>query len=125
MEKSRESSYSTPLEGQPPQPTQGPGWEALTRKYLRDLPRQLNSITAILESKDYERIKTEAHRIKGTSGTYRLEAIARGAARIEKSAEMQHPQQIAAAIEEVNRLIDTEARKLQATHHNSEGSADA
>jgi len=94
----------------------GPGedsaWERLTAKYLRDLPRQLDGIRDILELRDYGRIKTHAHRIKGTSGTYRLETISRGAERLERLAESRNPGRVAAAINNVKQLVELEAAKL-------------
>jgi len=87
-------------------------WAHLTAKYLRDLPRQLDGIRDILELRDYGKVKTHAHRIKGTSGTYRLETISRGAERLEHLAESRNPDKIAAAINNVKKLVDMEAAKL-------------
>lgn len=87
-------------------------WERLTAKYLRDLPRQLDGIRDILELRDYGKVKTHAHRIKGTSGTYRLETISRGAERLEHLAESRNPDKIAAGINNVKQLVDMEAARL-------------
>lgn len=87
-------------------------WAQLTWKYLNDLPQQLDAITTILEVKDYSAIKKQAHRIKGTSGTYRLETISHSAARLERLADGQNPDAIASAINRVKRLVELETRRL-------------
>ncbi len=87
-------------------------WARLTAKYLRDLPRQLDGIRDILELRDYGKVKTHAHRIKGTSGTYRLETISRGAERLERLAESRNPDKIAAGINNVKQLVELEAARF-------------
>ena len=56
-------------------------------------------------------IKEGAHRIKGTSGTYRRSAISKGAAQLEIFAHNENPEGIAAAIKEMLRLIAAETKK--------------
>ncbi len=91
------------------QPIQGnTGWAQLTARYLRDLPRQLDGITAVLEVRDYRGVKAHAHRIKGTSGTYRLEAISKQAGRIERLADNRDIQAITTAVSEARRLVELE-----------------
>jgi len=88
------------------------GWAELTSKYLHELPQQLDGIRARLEVKDYATIKKQAHRIKGTSGTYRLEAIAKSAAQLERLAESQNAKAIATVINKVKRLVERQAGRL-------------
>jgi len=89
-------------------------WTQLTSKYLRSLPQQLDEIRSVLEAADYSAIKKRAHRIKGTSGTYHLEGISKGAAQIERVADskdaeiiikmLQNQDQIDAWVKWVNAL---------------------
>jgi HPt (histidine-containing phosphotransfer) domain-containing protein len=77
-------------------------WTNLRAEYIGDLPRQIKAIRAILEIEDYDKIKRHAHRIKGTSGTYGLESIAKHAGQLEQSVQTQDLDKVSAAI---NNLI--------------------
>ncbi|MHC4616571.1 MAG: Hpt domain-containing protein [Planctomycetota bacterium] len=88
-------------------------WTRLAVEYLRDLPEQLDAIRNGLELKDYNTIKKQAHRIKGTSGTYRLERISRNVAKLEDSADSRNPDAIANGIAKVMRLVELETRRLK------------
>ncbi|HUW20073.1 MAG TPA: Hpt domain-containing protein [Sedimentisphaerales bacterium] len=88
-------------------------WAQLTAEYLHDLPQQLDVIRNVLEVKDYTAIKKQAHRIKGTSGTYRLESISRSVARLEQLADRQNPDAIANSIDKLRRLVERETRRLK------------
>ncbi len=83
----------------------------LTAEYLQDLPAQLTAIKTKLETKDYTAIKKDAHRIKGTSGTFRLSDIAQSAAELELSADGQNPDAISTAIDAVVHLVELESRR--------------
>jgi HPt (histidine-containing phosphotransfer) domain-containing protein len=85
----------------------------LAVEYLRDLRRQLDEMRGSLQIEDYGAIKKDAHRIKGTSGTYRFEHISEGAGQLERLAESQDSQAIATTIDKVMRLIDAETKKLK------------
>ncbi len=87
-------------------------WGQLTREYLRDLPRQLGAIVLALEEEDYDAIRDHAHRMKGTSGTYRLGSIAEHLARLERFALSRDGKQIAALIDRVSALVETEIRAI-------------
>jgi len=87
-------------------------WAELSAKYLRDLPRQLDGLLAVLEAKDYAAVKSHAHRIKGTSGTYRLQTISRSAGRLERLAENRNPDRIAAEIDRARRLVELESKRV-------------
>jgi len=87
-------------------------WAQLICEYLQDLPRQLDTIRAILEIKDYTKIKKQAHRIKGTSGTYRLDAISESAAQLERSADAQNPDKIATTLNNIVSLVEMESGRL-------------
>ncbi len=51
-------------------------WAKLTQCYLADLPKQLQAMRGCLDRGDLVQLQQQAHRAKGTSGTYRLERIA-------------------------------------------------
>lgn len=87
-------------------------WAQLICEYLQDLPGQLDTIRAILEIRDYTKIKKQAHRIKGTSGTYRLDAISESAAQLERSADAQNPDKIATTLNNIVSLVEMESRRL-------------
>ena len=102
------TSDSSPTEGKGPNREFPPKWSHLVSEYLRDLPRQVKTIRAILQIKDYAKIKKQAHRIKGTSGTYGLQAISKSAAQLELSAEIGDPDRIIIAINNISRTIKIE-----------------
>ena len=108
MSNSDTTSDSSSTQGKLPNRKFPPKWSHLVSEYLRDLPSQVKSIRAILEIKDYAKIKKQAHRIKGTSGTYGLEAISKNAAQLEQSAETEDPDRIIIAINNITRSIEIE-----------------
>ena len=93
-------------------PNSDQAWAKLTLKYLRNLPQQLDEIRGILEIEDYPAIKKHAHRIKGTSGTYRLETISQAAAKLERSANSRDPDAVATTIKKVKRLVELATNRL-------------
>lgn len=111
MKNSDKTSYSS-SNRQPLSTPNEQAWAQLTAKYLNDLPHQLDGIRSILQLKDYAKIKNRAHRIKGTSGTYRLDTISKSAARLERLADSRNPHTVATAINKVMRLVELETKKL-------------
>jgi HPt (histidine-containing phosphotransfer) domain-containing protein len=93
-----ESIDSSPAGGTPHTSNQTQAWRALTLQYLRDLPRQLDGIVRLLDMKDYGGIRDDAHRMKGTSGTYRLNSIAQQLAQLERLADNEEESQIVALV---------------------------
>ena len=92
-------------------------WAQLAAQYLRSLPQQLDRIRTTVEikdlrPKDYSTIKKQAHRIKGTSGTYHLDAISKSVARLERLADSQNPVAIVTAVNKVMRLVKLETERL-------------
>ena len=87
-------------------------WQQLTREYLRDLPRQLDVVAHLLAKKDYGAIRDHAHRMKGTSGTYRLSSIAEQLARLESLAVDQDEKQIAALLDTISLQVEREAEAM-------------
>lgn len=90
-------------------------WEQLTLEYLRDLPRQLDAIVLALEEEDYDAIRDHAHRMKGTSGTYRLDSIAEYLARLERLALSRDGKQITALINAISALVETEIKAMDSS----------
>ncbi|MHC4260777.1 MAG: Hpt domain-containing protein [Planctomycetota bacterium] len=109
------------------EPLQDQAWAQLAVQYLRDLPQQLDKIKTTVKAEDYSAIKEQAHRIKGTSGTYHLDAISRTAALLERLADSQNTDAIITIIDKVMRLVELETKKLNAklvpSTSNSEGKA--
>jgi HPt (histidine-containing phosphotransfer) domain-containing protein len=105
-------SDSSSIRIQRPSPKSKPTWTNLRAEYIDDLPSQLKAIRAILEIKDYDKIKRHAHRIKGTSGTYGLENIAKHASELEKSAETQDSETVAAAINNLTSSIEIQSDRV-------------
>jgi HPt (histidine-containing phosphotransfer) domain-containing protein len=87
-------------------------WAQLICEYLQDLPGQLDAVRATFEKRDYTGIKKQAHRIKGTSGTYRLDTISQDAAQLERSADARNPGNIAAALNDITRSVEMESSRL-------------
>ena len=91
--------------------TRRQAWAHLTAEYLNDLPQQLEQIRTMLKLKDYAAIKKNAHRIKGTSATYRLDDIAQSAAQLHSVSDTQNPNAIVAIINKLARLVEMHANK--------------
>jgi HPt (histidine-containing phosphotransfer) domain-containing protein len=127
MTNSRRKQPLSP--GQRPQsePIQEQAWAQLAVQYLRDLPQQLDKIKTTIETEDYSSIKEQAHRIKGTSGTYRLGAISKTAALLERLADSQNTDAIITIADKAMRLVELETKRLNAqlvsSASNSEGKA--
>jgi HPt (histidine-containing phosphotransfer) domain-containing protein len=98
-----------------PRPQDDREWIQLTSKYLNDLPQQLDGIRTTLAVKDYAAIKKQAHRIKGTSATYRLERISQSVAELERLADSQNAEAIVSLIDKVRHLVDLEVKRLNSS----------
>jgi HPt (histidine-containing phosphotransfer) domain-containing protein len=120
MESKEQISDFLPNQNSTSEPHSKVTLDMLKAKYLHDLPRQLEGIKNTLEIKDYTAIKKQAHRIKGTSGTYRLEGISRGAAQLENFADHQNHEAITTTINKVLYLIELETGKLNPQANSSE-----
>ena len=101
-------SDSSPSQGSAPNLKTGGGWSHLISEYLSDLPRQLDSVREILEIPDYAKIAQQAHRIKGTSGTYGLETISKNAAQLEQSADAHDREDVARALDRMIKSVETQ-----------------
>jgi HPt (histidine-containing phosphotransfer) domain-containing protein len=127
MTNSRRIQPLSPSQRPQSEPIQEQAWAQLAVQYLRDLPQQLDKIKTSVETEDYYSIKEQAHRIKGTSGTYHLEAISRTAALLEHLADSQNTDAIVTIIHKVMRLVELETKRLNAqlgsSTSNSEGKA--
>ena len=84
----------------------------LTAKYLQELPRQLADVKAALEDQNYTLVKIQAHNIRGTSGTYRLDTICENAARLEYLADEQIEEEVLNTINEMMHLVEEEIHRL-------------
>ena len=112
MEDSRKAFDSLSNQRRKSKLGQQQDWAQLTTKYLDDLPQQLEVVRTLLSAKNYTAIKKHAHRIKGTSGTYHLDAIARNASVLEGLADNQNPEAIASAIDNIKQSVDVETMNL-------------
>lgn len=97
-------------------------WAQLAGMYLQDLPHQLESIRAALESNDFNTIKQLSHRIKGTSGTYHLNSIFKSASALEELANKRDADGVSNALEQISTRIKQEIRLLHSPQ--SERTAD-
>jgi len=113
MEKKDKISGSSSKQKQKSKLNIEQAWLQLTKQYLDDLPKQLEGIREILKTKDYATIKEQAHRIKGTSATYRLNSISQTIAQLEDLAEKRNSEAIVTAINKIKRLIDVENDRLK------------
>ena len=121
MEDSDKTSDSPAKKGPQSKTDCSQAWARLTAKYLHDLPQQLAAIRSILEAKDYAAIKKQAHRIKGTSGTYHLDTISESVAQLERLADSKNSEAIGATINEVMRLVELETNRLNSRAVSSAG----
>jgi HPt (histidine-containing phosphotransfer) domain-containing protein len=96
-------------------------WARLAAKYLHDLPEQLDGIKTTLRVKDYTAIKKQAHRIKGTSGTYHLDTISKSVAQLERFADRRDQNAIVTTIDKVMRLVELETKRLNSRSVSSAG----
>jgi len=92
---------------------QVPRWIQLTEKYLQHLLKECGLIKEEVDRHDLDTVRSKAHRIKGTAGTYRLDSIAKLAADLECQAT---DGQDEAARRVVEALIRTVYSKLQEQH---------
>lgn len=95
-------------------PPRREAWQQLTLQYLRDLPRQLDVVVRLLAKEDYRAIREHAHRMKGTSGTYRLDSIAEQLARLERLAVDQDAGQIAPLVDAIASQVEAAAKAIDA-----------
>jgi HPt (histidine-containing phosphotransfer) domain-containing protein len=79
---------------------------------LRDLPRQLDVVVRLLAEEDYNAIREHAHRMKGTSGTYRLDSIAEQLARLERLAVSQDVRQIAPLVDAIASQVEAATKAI-------------
>lgn len=114
MTNSRRIQPLSPSQRPQSEPIQEEAWAQLAVQYLRDLPQQLDKIKTSVATEDYSSIKEQAHRIKGTSGTYHLGAISRTAALLEHLADSQNTDAIITIIDKVMRLVELETKRLNA-----------
>ena len=84
----------------------------LTAKYLQDLPKQLAEIKNALDEENYTSIKTQAHNIKGVSGTYQLDRIYKKSLQLERFVENQNSKEILNTIGQIMNLIEEEIGQL-------------
>jgi HPt (histidine-containing phosphotransfer) domain-containing protein len=77
----------------------------LTQRYLADLPRQLQDMRRCLDQGDLATLQQQAHRVKGTSGTYGLDSIAEQFARVETLSHRDTVQAIPSLLDELTVLI--------------------
>ena len=87
-------------------------WQKLLQRYLHALPGQVETMHRALESKDMARVEIEAHRIKGTAGTYGLVKIAEMASQLEISTESQGVEDIHKEIEKLAQLVQVRISEL-------------
>lgn len=84
----------------------------LTAKYLQDLTQQLAEIKSALEDENYTFIKTQAHNIKGASGTYQLNTIYEKALQLEQFTNNQSGEEILITITQIMNLVEEEIQQL-------------
>lgn len=87
-------------------------WMELTARYLRDLPQQVYQMKMSVEAGDYAAVRKQAHRIRGTSGTYRLGSIYQAAARLEQVVTRRNPKAIATSVDEIRSLVEQESTRV-------------
>ncbi len=87
-------------------------WKELIAKYLRALPEQVEIMAGALKSKDLPKVETEAHRIKGTAGTYGLLKIAKMASEVEVSAKSGKVEKTCKGIERLAGLVQVRISEL-------------
>lgn len=80
-------------------------WARLTQRYLADLPQQLQAMRECLDRGDLVGLQQQAHRAKGTSGTYRLDQIARQLALLESLAQQDAVQDIPPLLDQLMALV--------------------
>lgn len=85
----------------------------LTGRYLRNLIEEFDRIKLTAKKGNCAFIKAEAHRIKGTSGTYGLETISENAAQLEHLAEESALERIITKIDEIIQLIKDETEQME------------
>jgi HPt (histidine-containing phosphotransfer) domain-containing protein len=108
----KQAEEPLPHQGQR-RPDRSDTWMQLTEDYLRDLLRQLDELTGLLEADDHVGIRHFAHRAKGTSGTYGLALISEQFARLEQAAESHPREHVPGLLVAIRQLIEAETEKLR------------
>ena len=80
-------------------------WVKLTQRYLADLPQQLQAMRQCLDRGDLADLQRQAHRAKGTSGTYRLAKISEHFSRLESLALQDTVQDIPPLLDQLTALV--------------------
>ena len=80
-------------------------WVKLTQRYLADLPQQLQAMRQCLDRGDLANLQRQAHRAKGTSGTYRLAKISEHFSRLESLALQDTVQDIPPLLDQLTALV--------------------
>jgi HPt (histidine-containing phosphotransfer) domain-containing protein len=80
-------------------------WMKLTQRYLADLPQQLQAMRQCLDRGDLVNLQRQAHRAKGTSGTYRLAKIAEHFSRLESLVLQDTGQDIPPLLDQLTALV--------------------
>jgi HPt (histidine-containing phosphotransfer) domain-containing protein len=89
----------------------GQAWVELTQRYLADLPQQLRAMRECLDRGDLASLQQQAHRAKGTSGTYRLDKIAAQLAHLESLAQQDAVQDIPSLLDQLMALVAEAVRR--------------
>lgn len=79
--------------------------------YLADLPGQIHVLTSCLEQRQFDIVKKHAHRIKGTSGTYRLGEIAELMAAVETAIAAKQADVVRGKLDAMPDVIETLTRR--------------
>jgi HPt (histidine-containing phosphotransfer) domain-containing protein len=80
-------------------------WVTLTQRYLADLPQQVEAMRRCLDQGDLATLRKQAHRAKGTSGTYRLAQISEQLARLETLTHQDTVQDIPSLLDQLTASI--------------------
>lgn len=83
-----------------------PDIQALALEYLKNMRKHLDTLNAALAAKDFERIKSLGHRMKGDGGTYGFDGISDIGRLLEKAGAEKNEGLIAPALQDLTRYLD-------------------
>ena len=109
--------YAIPLAAQPDsgsaagaappiQPSDGPEWDHLREKFLRNRRRDLDVLSSAVAANDWAAIHTIGHRMSGLAGSYGFEEIGAIGRGLEEAAGAQQPERVAAEIRQLSQMLE-------------------
>ena len=91
---------------------ESPKYIQMCRDYLAFSKSELDDLKSSIAQADFKQIHSIGHKIKGTSGAYRLSDISRAAEKLQQTADNQNTAGLEPAFNELYKLIEETLQSL-------------